>query len=147
MLSIGVENSFHFPLMTKIIVGKYWKKMNQQQKIELKSSFHRMSVTILATLFDDYNGEKFIYEKTKNGPSKTKLIFTHLLKPNLEKVSIIYVTHKFSGGWRIIDVIVDGGISELKVRQSEYHRTLKINGVSGLIKLLNDNANRMIVNK
>ena len=144
ILAPAVETSFHLPLMTRIVVGDYWKKIDQNQKLKLKSSFHRMSVSILATLFDDYNGERFSYEKTRPGPSGTKLVFTNLLKLDSEKISIIYVTHNFEGGWRIIDVVVDGGISELKVRKSEYRKILQTEGVSGLTASLNKAAERII---
>ena len=49
---------------------------------------------------------------------------------------ISYVTRKFEGQWQIIDVIVDGGISELKVRISEYRQTLNTGGIEALITLL-----------
>ena len=145
MLSPAVENSFHLPLMSKIIVGNYWNHMSQNERLELKSAFHRMSVSTLATLFNTYNGERFIYLKTKAGPSRTKLVYSHLLKSDTQKISIIYVTYKSKGGWRIIDVIVDGGISELKIRQSEYHRILQTKGIGKLIKLLNSTATRLML--
>ena len=47
-------------------------------------------------------------------------------------------------GWRVIDVIVDNGISELKVRRSEYNLILKQSGVPGLITLLHNKADELV---
>ena len=55
-----------------------------------------------------------------------------------------YIAAKFSGYWRLIDVVVDGGISELKVRRSEYNSTLNRTGLSGLINLLNNKADELM---
>ena len=69
---------------------------------------------------------------------------TKLWKLDKSTIDIAYVTRPFKEGWRIIDVILDNGISELKVRQSEYRQVLKKEGVSGLIKLLNSKADELI---
>ncbi|HIJ42832.1 MAG: hypothetical protein QF511_02000 [Rhodospirillales bacterium] len=51
---------------------------------------------------------------------------------------------KINHRWFIVDVIADKGISELKVRQSEYRWLLKMDGNEGLIKALNDKADQLI---
>ena len=59
-------------------------------------------------------------------------------------MDITYVTHKIKGEWRIIDVLLDAGISELAVRRSEYRRVLKTGGVDGLIETLNRKADQLL---
>ena len=82
--------------------------------------------------------------KERPGPQKTQIVMTKLLKSDKSTVDIAYVTRRFKEGWKIIDVIVDSGISELKVRQSEYRQVLKKEGVPGLISLLNNKADELI---
>ena len=48
------------------------------------------------------------------------------------------------GRWRIVDVLLDGSISELAMRRSEYRRVLKKNGVDGLIQTLNSKAAQLV---
>ncbi len=140
----GINKAFHFPLMTRIVIGNHWTNANREEKQKVKEAFLNMSASTLATLFNGYNGEYFEYVSTKDGPSNTRLVVTNLVKSDNSKIKIIYVTHDFEGGWRIIDVIVDSGISELKVKQSEYQHTLKSFGISGLVKELQATAKKLL---
>jgi ABC-type transporter MlaC component len=73
-------------------------------------------------------------------------VITELVKPDKSTVDIAYVTKKIKDRWRIIDVIVDNGISELMVRRSEYNLILKKKGVPGLVSLLNRKADELVAN-
>jgi len=144
LLRPGVEKSFHLPLMTQIATGRYWKSATKNERANVARAFLRMSVSTLATLFDGYDGESFEPRAVKDGPSKTKLVITDLIKSDKSKINITYVTRKFRDGWRIVDVVVDSGISELKVRQSEYNLVLKQHGIPGLVDLLNGKAEELM---
>ncbi len=140
----GVEKSFHMALMTQIATGRFWKSATKSERALVADAFLRMSVSTLATLFDGYGGETFEQKDVRDGPSKTKLVITDLVKSDKSTINITYVTRKFRDSWRIIDVVVDGGISELKVRQSEYNQILKNQGIPGLVGLLNDKADELM---
>ena len=81
----------------------------------------------------------------KPGPQNTTLVVTKLVKSDQSTVEISYVTRQFKNGWRIIDVILDRGISELMVRRSEYRLILKNRGVAGLISVLNSKADELVL--
>ena len=140
----SISEHFHIPLMTQIVTGRHWSKAQPSEKADAISAFKRMNVAILATLFNGYNGEIFKVLGERPGPSKTTIVSTHLVKTDKSKIKIAYVAGKFNSGWRLIDVVVDGGISELKVRRSEYHLILSKAGLSGLIRLLNDKADGLM---
>jgi len=131
-------------MMIQIATGSYWKEATATERKQLVEAFRRMSVTSLATLFDDYSGEVFKLVKESPGPQKTRIVTTKLLKSDKSTIDIAYVMLRFKEGWKIIDVILDSGISELKVRQSEYRMVLKKEGVPGLISLLNNTADELI---
>ena len=143
-LSPAVEKAFHIPLMTQIAVGQSWAQAPREQKSAVAAAFRRMSVATLATLFDGYNNERFDLDKEKPGPSKTTIVMTTLVKSDDSTVDIAYVARRIQDRWRLIDVIVDSGISELKVRRSEYRLILKKSGLSGLIELLNGKADELM---
>ncbi len=143
-LAPTVETSFHLPLMVQIATANHWQDASPSQRVQLVSAFRRMSVTTLATLFDSYDGESFQVLAEKPGPQHTQLVLTKLTKSDKSTVNIAYVARKFNDGWRMIDVIVDNGISELKVRRSEYSSVLKSDGIPGLVALLNRKADELI---
>jgi len=143
-LASSVETSFHLPLMVQIATATHWRDATPSQRVQLVGAFRRMSVTTLATLFDSYDGETFQVLGERPGPQNTQLVLTRLTKLDKSTVDIAYVARKFDDGWRMIDVIVDNGISELKVRRSEYSSILKSDGIPGLVALLNGKADELI---
>ena len=143
-LAPSVSNTFHVPLMTQIATGRHWSKAQPNEKAAVVAAFQRMSVATLATLFSGYNGEVFETIGERRGPSKTTIVLTNLVKADKSKVNLAYVARQFAGKWQVIDVVVDNGISELKVRRSEYTLILRKSGMAGLTKLLNDKANDLM---
>ncbi|MBT6885821.1 MAG: hypothetical protein HOA30_17425 [Rhodospirillaceae bacterium] len=142
-LAPWVEKTFHLSLMAQIATGKHWGRSTKDEKSAVAAAFRRMSIATLATLFNGYSGEVFAITGEKPGPSKTTVVMTELRKTDKSIVSIAYVAREIRGTWRLIDAVVDGGISELKVRRSEYHLILKNNGMDGLAKLLNSKADEL----
>ena len=140
----SISKHFHMPLMAQIATGKYWNKAQASQKAAVTEAFKRINIATLATLFNAYNGEIFRTDGEYPGPSKTTIVSTNLIKTDTSKVSIAYVARKFNREWRLIDVVVDGGISELKIRRSEYHLILNNGGLSTLTRLLNNKADELL---
>jgi len=139
-----ISRSFHIPLMAQISAGKNWKAATRAEKRNYTEAFHRMSIATLATLFDGYSGETFEQIDDKPGPQKTRLIVTQLVKNDKSTVKISYIMRQFTNGWRIIDVILDDGISELMIRRSEYRQVLKKSGLKGLTTLLTNKADELL---
>lgn len=139
-----IESRFHLPLMAGIASGKYWRRAEGAQRRKLVDAFKRMSVGTYAARFDGYSGESFETLSDAPGPRGTVLVRTQINRPDDSPVKLTYVTKKFDGGWRIVDILLDGGISELAVRQSEYRRILGRDGVDGLIKSLNRGADKLL---
>ena len=144
LLQPSVDRSFHLALMTQISASSFWRIATSDEKTQLIKGFRRMSVATLATLFSGYNGEKFYIIGEKPGPYNTTVVYSDLVKSDKSKVSIAYVTKFLKDKWKIIDIILDGGISELKVRRSEYRNILKKSGVRALINLLNSKADQLM---
>ena len=104
----------------------------------------RLSISTYASQFDGYSGQSFETQGQKPGPQKTVLVKTRIIDPGSDPIDLTYVTREIKGRWRIIDVLLDTGISELAVRRSEYSRILKTRGVDGLIDALNSKATQLL---
>ena len=143
-LASPLKKSFHFRLMTQVAAGSYWRKSGPAQIDRLVDAFTRLSISTYASRFDGYSGQSFETEGEKPGPQKTILVKTRIIDPGSDPVDLTYVTRKIKGEWRIIDVLLDTGISELAVRRSEYRRVLKTGGIDGLIDTLNRKADQLL---
>ena len=140
-----VSRNFNLPLMGALAAGPYWKTANEDQRNKLIDAFQRVSVATLATLFSGYSGETFDQVGERPAPGDITFVDTRLSIPGRsDDVQLTYVARQFDGEWRLIDVIVDSGISELKVRMSEYSQTLKTGGITALTELLNNKADELL---
>jgi phospholipid transport system substrate-binding protein len=59
-------------------------------------------------------------------------------------VAIRYLMRQDGADWRINDVYLDGKISELATRRSEFSSVLRQQGIDGLISTLNRKADALI---
>ena len=135
-----IEKAFNLPFMIRITVGSSWNRASKQQKRELIEAFKRMSVGTYASRFNGYSGQIFKTLKVRTGPKGTRLVDTRIENPNDESVTITYVMGKFGDKWKIIDVLLDRGISEMAVRVSEYRSILRSRGVGALARALSKKA-------
>jgi len=144
MLEPAISEGFHLPLMIQVASSSYWRKATQAQRDKLIAAFSRLSIATYAAQFNGYSGQSFETLGHKPGPQETTLVDTQIVNPGADNVALTYVTRKIKGNWRIIDVLLDTGISQLAQRLSEYRRVLKSGGVDGLVKMLNDKADSLL---
>lgn len=132
--------SYDFETMTRISSGGFWRRATDAERAGLVAAFRRVSIGTYAVRFDGYSGQTFEIVGENEGPRGTTLVKTRIVSPGKDPVGMTYVMKSRNGAWRIIDVLLAGGISELAVRRSEYRSVLKSQGVSGLIVALNKKA-------
>ncbi|MEO5336927.1 MAG: ABC transporter substrate-binding protein [Magnetospirillum sp. WYHS-4] len=143
-LAPSIDRTFHVHTMIRVILGPLWGQTPPEERERLTAAFRRMSIATVATLFDGYSGETFSVVAEGQGPQETTLVQTHLKKSDGDVIDIAYFGKSFKGEWRIVDVIVDKGISELTVRRSEYKSILESGGVAGLVDVLNKKADSLL---
>jgi len=144
-LASAMDKALDFETMTKTIVGRSWAKADDTTKAELLAAFRQVSIAIYADQFAGLKHGEFIVSGTRDGPRGLKLVDSKLETPK-ESVPLVYVLRNKDNAWRIIDVLLDGGISELAVRASEYSNILKTSGPKGLVTSLNDQAKVLLAN-
>lgn len=142
-----IENRFHLPLMVATASAPYWKAGTAAQRSKLVMAFRRMSASTLATLFDSYNGETFQIERERQTSGPAVIVDTKIIRKKKDPVEISYVAVKLKRRWWIIDIIISGGISEIKVRRNEYRALLKQGGLTRLTAALNTRAERLLSGK
>lgn len=128
-----LEAAFHFPVMARGAAGRHWRGFQPEQKERLAAAFAHMSVSTYAARFDGYGGERFEVGEAIEQPRGRVLVRNRLITGAGEAISIDYLLGDFDGRWRIVDVFLDGTISEIATKRSEYGGILKRDGVDGLL--------------
>ena len=135
---------FHFPLMTRVVASSIWADAGEAQRQKLTDTFARMSVATFASRFDSYSDHAFEIIGEKPGPRGTTIIETEIRSADDSPVGITYVLKTVNERLGIVDILLDGAISELALRRSEYRRVLKKEGIEGLMARLDKKADELL---
>ncbi len=137
-----VRRVFDIGFMTRLAVGPEWAGLSDAHRQQVAQAFERYITAIYAERFDNYSGERL--QVTGERPSASGTIITsQIVKSNGEPVNINYLMRNNGGVWQIADVYLDGTISELATRRSEFAAILRTGGINGLIQTLNTKANTL----
>ncbi len=137
-----IRRVFDIPFMTRLAVGPAWAGLTEPQRQQVGQAFERYIAAIYAERFDSYSGERL--HVTGEQPSAGGTVITsQILKSNGEPVNINYLMRQNGGVWQIADVYLDGTISELATRRSEFAAILRAQGIAGLIETLNAKADTL----
>jgi phospholipid transport system substrate-binding protein len=134
-----IRRTFDIPSMTRLSVGLSWAGLTEAQRQQVTGSFGRYIAAIYADHFDSYAGQKF--QVTGEQPNAVGvMVKSQIIKANGEPVKVDYMMHRSGAGWLISDIYLDGAISEVAIRRSEFAAILKNEGIDGLIVALNRKA-------
>jgi phospholipid transport system substrate-binding protein len=68
------------------------------------------------------------------------MVRSQIIKANGEPVNVDYMMRRTGDTWLISDIYLDGAISEVATRRSEFAAILKNEGIDGLSTALNRKA-------
>jgi phospholipid transport system substrate-binding protein len=138
-----LEQSFAFSEMARIAVGQHWSQLSPAQRTELVAHFRHMSITTFAVRFDGYSGERFEVVGQTDAPQGRVVVLSRIVKASGESVPLNYVFTEVDGGWRAVDVYLQGTISQLAIYRSEFVSVLNREGYDGLIRRIDEKIARM----
>jgi len=138
----AITAAFDFATMTRLAVGPAWKSFSPAQQAAVQEAFTRFIVADYASQIKDYSGESFIVDPqtTPEARGGGEIVKTKLLQPGGRTVSINYLVR--SG--RVIDVYLNGTISDLATRRDEFASIIAAGGADGLIKRLQERTQSLL---
>jgi len=137
-----IRRTFDIPSMTRLSVGASWAGISEAQRQQLTDSFGRYISAIYADRFDSYDGQKLQVIGEQPNPGGV-MVKSQIVKTNGEPVKVDYMMRRNGDGWLIADIYLDGAISEVATRRSEFAAILKNDGIDGLIAALNRKADML----
>jgi phospholipid transport system substrate-binding protein len=136
-----IRRSFDIASMARLSVGPSWTGLTEAQRQQVTESFGRYISAIYADRFDSYAGQKL--QVTGEPNPAGVMVRSQIVKANGEPVKVDYMMRRNGEGWLISDIYLDGAISEVATRRSEFSAILKADGVDGLIAALNRKADML----
>lgn len=133
-----VNSDFDMPLISKFVLGKYWRKATDAQKTEYQVLFQKFIVSTYQKRIGQYSGENIDIVKAKPLNKKETLVKSVITRPKGPPIKLDWRVRKSkSGDHKIVDIIVEN-VSMALTHREEFSSVISRNGgdVEGLIKKL-----------
>jgi phospholipid transport system substrate-binding protein len=133
LLAPVLAASFDFAFMSRLALGSEWRKLDEVQRQRWIATFQELSLATYAARFDGFSGESFATDATEPAARDTTLVKTRLVRADDEPVHLNYRLRQDGDAWRIIDIYLNGTVSEVALRRSEYAAVLERSGFEALV--------------
>lgn len=131
-----LDQVFDLPFMARISIGKAWRSLSPEEQKEFVELQRRYSASNYANNFDSYGGQRFETIEEEPAARGTVLVKTEFLQPADDNVKFDYRLRKSNSGWRIIDVTLDGKVSEMTLRRADYTSVIARDGFTKLVEAI-----------
>lgn len=101
--------NFDFELMSRWVLGRYWRDATPEQRSEFTNEFRTLLVRSYASALLEYSNEEIRYLPMPPGDGKDDVtVRTEFVPKNGSPIPINYTLHSKDGAWKVYDVTVDG---------------------------------------
>ncbi len=142
LLKPATESTFDLAEITRLSVGPSWSGISDPDKKALVDAVERLTLVNYAKNFAQFSGEQFVVEPEAKARSEDKIVESKMVASNGNAVAFNYRMHPVDGQWKIVDVYLNGNISQLALRRSDFSSTVQKLGPSGLVDKLNQLVNQ-----
>jgi phospholipid transport system substrate-binding protein len=131
-----LAESFDLPFVARSGIGQTWKELTPEQQREFTELNRRLTAARYAANFDGYGGQRFETHAVKPAARGTLIVSTELIQPEDRDVRFDYRLRRSPAGWRIIDVVIDGAISEFVLWRGQFRDVIESEGYPKLVETM-----------
>jgi phospholipid transport system substrate-binding protein len=139
-----LAKTYDLAVMSQIAVGPSWSALSAAQQKSIVNAFTRMTTATYASRFDGFSGEQFEVLEAVDRPNGDKIVKTQIVQSDGKTVALNYLLRKIGGEWKVIDVYLNGTISELATRRAEFSAVLKSGGADALVNSLTKQGDKLL---
>lgn len=131
-----IDASYDLPGILQTIVGLKWSGLPAAQKARLLVVFRAYTIASYLGNFNSNAGDRFdVKPATQPAGSDTRVV-TQIVPKSGEPTEIDYVVRQTPAGFRIVDVLPEGTISQVAVQRSDFRSQIAAGDASKLITSL-----------
>ncbi len=132
----ALDEAFDLPFMARTTLGANWRDLDEGQRADFQALSRRLSASRYADNFDGYENQHFETHGERPAARGTIVVETELVQPKDRNVRFDYRLRKLGDRWRIIDILLDGKISELVLWRGQYRSVIEREGFEPLVEIL-----------
>jgi phospholipid transport system substrate-binding protein len=134
----AVADGYDVPFMAEKILGRHWASLAEADRSRWIDTFGSLTVATYAERMTGYTGQVFEVLKVEPSQRETAVVYTQVVTPKEAPIAINYRMRQDGDRWRIIDVYLNGTVSELALRRSEYAAVLQRDGFEKLVASIDE---------
>ena len=125
--------NFDFERISRVVLGKAWRKATDKQKTEFKYEFKNLLLRTYAVALSKYKDQKIEYKPLRMKPTDEIVkVKTEIIQSGGQPIDVDYALAKQDDGWLVIDIIIEG-VSLVTNYRSQFASEIKKNGMDSLI--------------
>ena len=138
------DEVFDLAAMAQLSVGPSWVSLSESEKQGIVEAFKRMTIANYAKNFAKFAGEQFLVEPSVKTRNSDKIVESKLLSSDRSSVPFNYRMHLVGDKWKIVDIYLNGYVSQLALRRADFSSTITSAGAAGLVKKINDMVDKQM---
>ena len=125
---------FDFRAMSRLVLGRYWREANEDQRERFTRAFRALLVRTYATALLKYNDEEIVYLPFNAKPGdKTVVVRTEVRQAGGgAPIPMHFSFYTTDNGWKVYDVTIEG-VSLVTNYRSTYADKIRTEGLEALI--------------
>ncbi len=134
-----VRERFDIPLISRIVLGSWWRKISIDEKLKFIDVFTRYTASTYADRFRRFENTRFEIVSSELSRRDRAIVETVLKSDGHDDVKLSYICRRSSSGWKIVGVSARG-VNDLSLKRAEYNDYIAKYGFHTLVEMLEKKA-------
>ncbi len=130
------NQGFDFTEMSKLVLGKTWRKIDSQQQEYFAMIFTKLLENAYIGKLEGYAGQTVSYEDERI-KGKRAGVSTIVRSSGMAPLSVNYVMINSASGWRVYDINIEG-VSLLRNYREQFKSILRRDKFDGLVQIIEE---------
>ena len=136
-----LDSRFDLPTITRLVLGRYWRKATPQQKQSFATVFRTHIIMVYNSQLGLYEDQIVDIKQVTPLNETDTVIFTEIAQEDDPPLRIDWRVREKGGEMKVVDVAAEG-VSMVTTKRSEYRSVLAREGLDSLIARLDELNNQ-----
>jgi phospholipid transport system substrate-binding protein len=128
--------SFDFERISRLVLGKAWRKATDLQKEQFKSEFRSLLLRTYSIALSKYKDQGIEIKPMRMKPSdEIVTVKTEIIQDGAQPIKVNYALAKDGDSWLVFDIIIEG-VSLVTNYRSQFSSVIRKDGMDSLNKKL-----------
>jgi phospholipid transport system substrate-binding protein len=132
-----VYDHFDFNTLARLVLARNWKQLSPEQQKDFVEEFKKHLSMTYGKNVETYNNERAEITGDRAEPGGDWTVKTKIVRPGAADILVDYRLRQEDGGWKVIDVIIEG-VSLVANFRSQFQEIVSNQGPQKLIDLLRE---------